>query len=107
MLDTSVTLADFPPNSLLTAAWLTSIHKWRRPAMKWCRYAQIRPSATRLLNHHGTKPRPLLKAARKRAKDSSEETEVSNIQMMNGISTNISTPLMRCRIDTQPGAGKR
>src|SRR3954464_12243725 len=59
------------------------------------------------MNHPGTKPRPLLKAALKRANEYSEEIEVSNIQMMNGISTNIRTPLTRWRMETQPGAGRR
>ena len=48
-----------------------------------------------------------MKAALKLANEISEETEVSNIQMMNGSSTNISTPLTRCRMDTQPAAGRR
>src|SRR6478609_4762925 len=59
------------------------------------------------MNQPGTKPRPLLKAALKRANEYSEEIEVSNIQMMNGSSTNIRTPLTRWRMETQPGAGRR
>ena len=32
---------------------------------------------------------------------------MSNIQIMNGSSRNISAPLMRCRIETQPAGGSR
>src|SRR5205085_12420387 len=39
--------------------------------------------------------------------ETSEDTELSKIQRMKGSSTNISTPLMRCRMETQPGAGSR
>ena len=59
------------------------------------------------MNQAGTKPMPALKAAVKLAKEISEETEVSNIQMMNGSSRNISTPLTRCRIETKPAGGRR
>jgi len=48
-----------------------------------------------------------LKAARNLANDTSEDTDLSNIQMMKGISRNISAPLMRCRMDTMPAAGSR
>src|SRR5690606_11921837 len=36
-LTVSTARAELLPNSLLTASWLTSIHRWRRPAQKWCR----------------------------------------------------------------------
>src|SRR6188472_821890 len=39
--------------------------------------------------------------------ETSEVRLVSNIQMMNGSSTNISRPLTRCRMDTQPARGSR
>ena len=48
---------------------------------------------------------PTLKALVKREKEISEEMEVSNIQMMKGMSANIITPLTRCKMDTQPAAG--
>jgi hypothetical protein len=48
-----------------------------------------------------------LKAALNRANEYSDDSEVSNIQMMNGSSRNISTPLTRCRIDTMPAGGSR
>src|SRR6478609_6806838 len=50
---------------------------------------------------------PALNAWRNFATKSTATTETSNIQMMKGNSTNISTPLMRCRIETMPAAGKR
>jgi hypothetical protein len=50
---------------------------------------------------------PTLNAARNLAKESSEDNEVSNIQMMNGISRNMRTPLTRCRMETHPAAGSR
>ena len=37
MLITSVAVADVLPNSFVTAEWCVSDHKWRRPAMKWCK----------------------------------------------------------------------
>ncbi len=49
----------------------------------------------------------MLKAALKLANEISEDTEVSNIQMMKGSSRNISTPLTRCRIETMPAGGSR
>jgi len=50
---------------------------------------------------------PTLKAAANAAKENSDEMELSNIQMMKGINTNISAPLTRCKMETQPAAGKR
>ena len=64
-------------------------------------------NATSLKNQPGTKPMPTLKAAAKDAKEISEVMELSNIQMMKGMSTNIKAPLTRCKIDTQPAAGNR
>jgi len=37
MLMTRTVRAELLPNCLFTALWLTSIHRWRRPAVKWCR----------------------------------------------------------------------
>ena len=37
----------------------------------------------------------------------SEEIDVSSIQMMKGINTNMMTPLARCRMDTQAAGGMR
>ena len=68
---------------------------------------QISARATSFRNQPGKKPRPLLKAALNLANEISEETETSNIQMMNGSSTNRMAPLARCRIDTTPANGKR
>src|SRR3990167_8253016 len=107
MLAASVNCADFRPNALLTAAWLTSIHRCRTPAIRWCRKAQISASATSLMNQPGKNQRPALKAALNLAKEYSEVTEVSNIQMMNGISANIRMPLMRCMPDTIDARGHR
>ena len=64
-------------------------------------------SATSLTNQPGTKPTPMAKTLVKRAKEISEEIEVSNIQMMKGISRNIKAPLTRCKIDTMPATGSR
>jgi len=50
---------------------------------------------------------PAVKAEAKTPNESSDESEVSNIQTMKGSSRNISKPLMRCRIETQPAAGRR
>ena len=50
---------------------------------------------------------PAVKAAVKLPKEISEETDVSNSQMMKGSSKNMMNPLMRCRIETIPAAGKR
>jgi hypothetical protein len=60
-----------------------------------------------LKNHPGTNPTPTPKALVNLLNEISEEMEVSNIQMMKGIKTNIRTPLMRCRIDTHPAGGRR
>ena len=64
-------------------------------------------SATNFMNQPGMKPMPTLKAAANAAKENSDEMELSNIQMMKGINTNISAPLTRCKMETQPAAGKR
>ena len=53
----------------------------------------------------GTKPMPSVKADVKRANEISELTEVSNIQMMKGISKNMIKPLARCMPDTDGGQG--
>jgi hypothetical protein len=37
----------------------------------------------------------------------SEEIDLSNIQMMKGINTNMRAPLTRCKIETHPAGGKR
>src|SRR6476469_9886984 len=50
---------------------------------------------------------PWAKVLRNLLYEISEAIELSNIQRMKGSSTNISTPLTRCRIDTQPAAGSR
>ena len=50
---------------------------------------------------------PELKADVNLPNEISEEIEVSNIQMMNGISRNIRTPLIRCKMETMPAAGRR
>jgi hypothetical protein len=93
-LKASVAAAERLPNSLLTA-WLMSIHRWRRPAIRWCRYAQTRASTTSFMNQPGTKPSPKLKALVNWANEISEVMELSNIQMMSGMSKNIKKPLMR------------
>jgi hypothetical protein len=63
--------------------------------------------ATNFMNQPGTKPMPTLKAAAKLANEISEVIDESNIQMMKGINKNINAPLTRCKMDTQPAAGKR
>ncbi len=50
---------------------------------------------------------PAMKALVKRSYEISVVRLTSNIQITNGSSTNISTPLTRCRIDTQPAGGSR
>ncbi|MDT4888322.1 hypothetical protein FQZ97_1248550 [compost metagenome] len=64
-------------------------------------------STTSLKNQPGTKPMPAAKAALKRSKDSSDDTEVSNSQTISGKRMNIRPPLARCRIDTHPARGRR
>ena len=59
------------------------------------------------MNQPGTKPRPTLKANLNLANEISDETEVSNIQMMKGSNKNINAPLTRCKMDTQPAGGRR
>ena len=59
------------------------------------------------MNQPGTKPMPTLNAAENLAKEISEVIELSNSQMIKGIRMNINRPLTRCRIDTQPAAGRR
>jgi hypothetical protein len=59
------------------------------------------------MNQPGTNPKPTVKALLNLAKEISDEIDVSNIQMMNGINKNISAPLTRCKIDTIPATGKR
>src|SRR3954452_2177787 len=54
-----------------------------------------------------TIPVPPENAPRSRFEEISEDTDVSKIHRIRGSSTNISTPLMRCRMDTQPAAGSR
>ena len=102
-----VTNAELLPIFLDVAEWLVSIHKWRIPAMKWCRKAQIRASTTSLMNQPGTNPMPLENALVNLANEISLDTDTSNIQMVNGNSKNMMKPLMRCRIDTNPAAGRR
>jgi hypothetical protein len=50
---------------------------------------------------------PILNTAENLAKEISDDTEKSNIQIMNGSKINIRAPLTRCRMETQPAAGKR
>ena len=64
-------------------------------------------STTSLMKNPGKIHSPLPKAALNFANEISEEIDLSNIQMMNGISTNIRTPLTRCRMETMPAGGKR
>jgi hypothetical protein len=60
-----------------------------------------------LIKKPGTKPMPTLNADLNRANEISDDKEVSNIQMMKGISTNIMAPLTLCNMETQPAGGKR
>ena len=60
----------------------------------------MRTKVTNLMTTPGTNPMPLLNAAVNRAKENSELTEVSNIQMMKGISKNMNKPLPRCNMET-------
>ena len=55
----------------------------------------------------GMKPRWLLNAALKLPNEISEDTEVSNIQMMKGSSKNKIMPLMRCMPETSAANGQR
>jgi len=48
-----------------------------------------------------------LKANLNLANEISDETDMSNIQMMKGNNRNINAPLIRCKMDTQPAGGKR
>jgi len=50
---------------------------------------------------------PKFKADLNLANEISEDTEVSNIQTIRGNNTNMMAPLMRCKIDTMPAAGRR
>jgi hypothetical protein len=50
---------------------------------------------------------PAVKAALKRSKEISEDTEVSNSHTISGNRMNIRPPLARCRLDTQPARGRR
>src|SRR5512140_1454109 len=59
------------------------------------------------MNQPGKSQTPAANAERNLANESSDESDVSNSQMMKGISANISTPLTRCRIETMPAAGSR
>ena len=106
-LNTKTTIADDLPNSLVALSWFKSINKWRKPAMKCCKYAQIKAKAINLKNHPGTEPTPALKTEVNLVNEISELTEVSNIQMMNGISKNMIAPLARCKIDTQAAGAMR
>ena len=50
---------------------------------------------------------PPLKASLNLANEISEDSEVSNIQMMKGISRNMIAPLMRCMPETREASGQR
>ena len=106
MLTAKVTIAEVLPNSLVTA-WRASIHKWRKPDTKWCKNAQISASATSFHIKPGKPSMPTLNAALNLAKEISDDSEVSNIQIMKGISKDMMAPLMRCKMDTMPARGKR
>ena len=50
---------------------------------------------------------PTLKAYLNRANEISDDTELSNIQMMNGIRRNMIAPLIRCMPETSEASGQR
>ena len=75
--------------------------------MKWCRLAQIRPNATSFHMNPGKPNMPMLNAALNLEKEISDEIELSNIQMMNGIRKNMIAPLTRCIPEAREAKGQR
>lgn len=65
------------------------------------------PSATNFHRNPGMPHMPVLNVAANFAKEISDEIELSNIQMMNGIIRNKNAPLTRCMPEAKEASGQR
>jgi hypothetical protein len=57
------------------------------------------------MNQAGKMPMPIKNAELNLVNEISEDTEVSNSQMIKGSSKNMIAPLTLCKIETHPAAG--
>jgi hypothetical protein len=57
------------------------------------------------MNQAGKNPTPITNAELNLVNEISEDTDVSNNQMIKGSNKNMTTPLALCKMETQPAAG--